>query len=162
MRKLQLVLTAKINGKEVESIPFEDEDEYNTEDTYNSLIKKYCRTKNAEVRRDSIYLYDMWLSCIDKITSDQLAESFANTIKEWLDPEEMEKVIARNEINIRENNGCCATHDFCDANMAMVEALSKHSLIWEMADEVQQQLINEAWNKAKQNKFWYEASGKSN
>ncbi|MCE9555407.1 MAG: hypothetical protein K8T91_18815 [Planctomycetes bacterium] len=58
------------------------------------------------------------------------------------------------EINRRnstpEYHDCCATHDFCDPNQAMVEALRALALEFHPALIG---LINEAWTLAQQRQF---------
>lgn len=49
-----------------------------------------------------------------------LAIAFAAKLHEWLSPEEMKEAIARNAASA--DPLVCASHDFCDANMAMAEA----------------------------------------
>ena len=54
--------------------------------------------------------------------TEKLAEEFARIIREWLTAEEMIEVNRLNDAE-PENSGICHSHDFCDANMALVEAL---------------------------------------
>lgn len=54
------------------------------------------------------------------ITARQFADQFKTTIREWLTAEQLAEVDRRN--NARADS-TCATHDFCDANMAMLEAV---------------------------------------
>lgn len=50
-----------------------------------------------------------------------LADAFSQIIRDWLKHEEMAQVLIRNSVN---PPNVCATHDFCDANMAMTEAFA--------------------------------------
>ena len=53
--------------------------------------------------------------------SQQVAEigkRFVTILEEWLTPEELEEVRTRNDER-GPNDKWCASHDFCDANMAM-------------------------------------------
>lgn len=82
----------------------------------------------------------------------QLAEEFAKVLHEWLTPEQMQEVIRRN--NTEEYKGCCATHDFCDANMAMDEAFKRvYKKEVSIQSEVHLNRMNSAWDKAKENDF---------
>jgi hypothetical protein len=54
------------------------------------------------------------------VDSLKLAKEFCVVIREWMKPDEMQKVIALNRSE--ENPEICHTHDFYDANMAMDEA----------------------------------------
>lgn len=49
-----------------------------------------------------------------------LAMAFASKLREWLSPEVMSEVVARNAAST--DPLVCASHDFCDANMAMAAA----------------------------------------
>jgi hypothetical protein len=51
---------------------------------------------------------------------EQLAQEFSRLLRRDLSEHEMSEVIARNATT--EYSGCCATHDFLDANMTMFEA----------------------------------------
>lgn len=50
----------------------------------------------------------------------RLAEAFAKVLRYWLTKEQMAEVIKRNRA--QPNKHICHSHDFCDANMAMLEA----------------------------------------
>lgn len=56
-------------------------------------------------------------------TQHALAKEFSRVLRSWLTPEEMAKVIQLNATP--QYHGCCASHDFCDSNMAMDEAFTK-------------------------------------
>jgi hypothetical protein len=53
-------------------------------------------------------------------TVDRVAGEFSRVLHEWLTADELAEALRRNASP--EYAGCCATHDFCDANMAMQEA----------------------------------------
>jgi hypothetical protein len=57
----------------------------------------------------------------DGETAQMLADEFSRIIRDWLTPTQMAQVLRRNESNPPD---ACATHDFCDANMAMTEAFA--------------------------------------
>ena len=52
-------------------------------------------------------------------TQERIADAFANIIRDWLTAAEWAEMQAR---NVDDSDGVCASHDFCDANMAMAEA----------------------------------------
>ena len=57
-------------------------------------------------------------------TAEALAEEFASVLRKWLTVEEWREMRRRNAKYVAENDhGICASHDFCDANMAMLSAL---------------------------------------
>lgn len=87
---------------------------------------------------------------------DRLARSFSAVLKEWLTVERMQLVIQRNKSgNLPE--WICASHDFCDANMAMSEAFNN-----ELKREVDSNsdydtdLWNKAWYMAKTADFFFD------
>ena len=90
-------------------------------------------------------------------TADQakLAAVFAEVLHEWLTPAQMREVVARNE----HYGNACASHDFCDANMAMDEAFTKtQGRELEMGEGTRQSradvaLWNGAWAIAKRMNF---------
>lgn len=55
------------------------------------------------------------------INTEILAREFSATLREWLRPDELAEVVKRNKAET--NNYICHSHDFCDANMAMLEAM---------------------------------------
>jgi hypothetical protein len=55
----------------------------------------------------------------------ELADGFIAVIQSWLDEDELRMVRHRNRRQVAETGHGCATHDFCDANMAMHEAWVK-------------------------------------
>jgi len=88
-------------------------------------------------------------------TTEQIARKFSDIIKSWLTPSELDEVILRNkEPKYAE---CCATHDFCEANMAMFDAM--HAVLGvelEMENQDQEKLFHEAWTAAKAANFYSE------
>lgn len=91
----------------------------------------------------------------------KLANEFSKVLREWLTEQEMEIVRERNhEEELKENKySICHSHDFCDANEAMIQAMKNLDIDWIFADEdpeakeIQTDLINKAWNRAKANDF---------
>ena len=51
----------------------------------------------------------------------RLADEYSRIIRDWLRPQELAEVLRRNK-NLEP--GACATHDFCDANVAMEDAFT--------------------------------------
>lgn len=81
-------------------------------------------------------------------TAEALAEQFSQTINDWFDADTIAEV---NRLNHSpEYKGVCATHDFCDANQAMIDSLDTFGLEFEH-DLIE--LINASWEIAKQNGF---------
>ena len=92
----------------------------------------------------------------------QLAEVFSAILNDWLSPEEIAEINVRNDRE--ESDSFCHTHDYCDSNMAMLEAFGKvtgRSYCFYNSQEpgsfqqnVQDDLLwLEAWNMARKQKF---------
>ena len=77
-----------------------------------------------------------------------LAEEFCRVLNDWLSPDDPQEINDRNALP--EYETCCATHDFCDPNQAMVEALETFGIEFKPD---QCELINAAWNHAKLQHF---------
>lgn len=85
-----------------------------------------------------------------------LAHAFSNVLKEWLTDEEMQKVIERNN-SPEYSELWCASHDFCDANMAMNTAFELVLGRNAQGDNAQDMMIwNKAWYLAKEKNFFVE------
>jgi len=93
---------------------------------------------------ENVAMIDHRMSRIQKA-----AIKFSEMINRWLTEEELKTVIERNKEN--KNSGtCCATHDFCDANEAMIEALDQFC---QLTDEEHINIWNGAWDLAKGHNF---------
>ena len=96
-----------------------------------------------------------------------LAREFAKEITEWLGVETMREVVRLNASYVgTEFDGCCATHNFCDANMAMLRCFERvmekefhedsENPELEHQREEERELWNSAWVLAHENNFWIE------
>ena len=84
------------------------------------------------------------------------AHTFAARLLAEIGPVNLQEVIQRNALPAY--RGCCASHDFCDANMPMLAAFERATgrpLLSEdgMADG-DCDLVNAAWDMAKANAFF--------
>jgi len=92
----------------------------------------------------------------DKNTVELVARKFAAILKTWLSAGEQKLVIERNKGYIgTPYEGCCASGDFCDSNMAMDEAFQSFGVEIDIQDDAQTALWNAAWDMAKANDFWW-------
>lgn len=82
-------------------------------------------------------------------TANELADAFSAIIREWLTLPELASVIHDNA-TIHAGTGVCATHDYCDPNQAMIDALEAFGVEW---DNDLCELVNAAWDIANANKF---------
>lgn len=81
----------------------------------------------------------------------ELANAFSGVLNQWI-PEKLFEVNLRNKE--ASYVGCCATHDFCDPNQAMIDAFT--SVFGREPSAKNQKdnlLINNAWNIAKDSQF---------
>jgi hypothetical protein len=88
----------------------------------------------------------------DITTTEQLAAEFTREVRAHLG-EQLDEVNRRNAT--KEYIGCCATHDYCDANELMLRAYATIVQIPEddiMLDETME-LMNAAWDLAKKSRF---------
>lgn len=77
-----------------------------------------------------------------------LASEFANILRAWLTPAEFVEMQEKNAANIRSN--ICASHDYCDANEAMLLAWEiVHGREFEFLSDADGREMDEAWNIAK-------------
>ena len=91
----------------------------------------------------------------EQVKVELLAREFAHVLDDWLTPEQMRTVVGHAALGTK----TCASHDFCDANMAMLEAY----LTLEECDELEEvpdltdvtDLFNAAWSYAKRHLFFY-------
>jgi len=77
----------------------------------------------------------------------EVARSFCNLIAECLAAEQMHEVVARNAAETNPN--VCHTHDFCDANLLMVDALKGQGLSSHIDDGYSHAVWDGAWSLAK-------------
>lgn len=88
-----------------------------------------------------------------ELNPEQVAREFADVLKSWLTPDQMELVVARNRAE--PNPNVCHSHDFVDANMAMSEVFEKHGIDVCSAMETSTPIWNAAWQLAVKNEFWF-------
>lgn len=82
-----------------------------------------------------------------------LANEFSKILNEWI-PEKLFEVNQRNKEPRYIASGCCATHDFCDPNQAMIDAFTNlFGKEPSARNQKQNTLINNAWAAAKQAQF---------
>ena len=81
-----------------------------------------------------------------------LAHTFAGILQTTLQGNDIFTVIARNESET--DPRICHSHDFCDANQCMIDALEIVGYPYDGNDDAQSALIDEAWKIAADNCFW--------
>ena len=85
------------------------------------------------------------------VARDDVAKRFSTLLRDALTCDEMVMVIARNEIE--GDDSICHSHDFCDANMIMGQAICDIIGAHDTGDADVQQLWGAAWKIAIKNGF---------
>lgn len=89
------------------------------------------------------------------ITPYQLAVQFSNILKEWLTIAKLTEVNERNKQYKTNNADCCATHEFCDPNQAMIDAFTQLTgREIDVQSDSDLSLTNKAWAMAKESNFY--------
>lgn len=85
-----------------------------------------------------------------------VAAEFGRVLREWLSPKKMRLAIAKNR-EYGPGSKICASHDYCDANMAMNEAMESLDIaVFDKEGSISDQatdIWNAAWDIAKANEF---------
>lgn len=87
-------------------------------------------------------------------TTHDLARTFGAVVREWLTPEEFAEVLVRNRAQA--SALVCHSHDFMDANDAMMEAFERLGVPYDDVDADDERIAalwNAAWDLAKANEF---------
>jgi len=84
----------------------------------------------------------------DAVPADALAAEFFRVLREWLTPEELAEINRRN--STPEYSESCASHDFCDPNQAMADALAAFGMEF---DPSMCEYIYHAWTIARNSGF---------
>lgn len=105
----------------------------------------------AQTPEEALAAFD---ALVAEVYADRLAEGFRKVLASWLMPAELARIDALNKAS--GDPLICASHDFCDANMAMHESFVE--LIGRTpADDVDcegsARLWNTAWDRAKAKGF---------
>jgi len=99
------------------------------------------------------------MSAPDLSTVRRLSDAFTGVLREWLTEDQFAEMRSKNVAYVVEDASVCASHDYCDANMAMAEAFEKvvgrEMALGEetpeaaSAQEIDLKLVNAAWDDAK-------------
>ncbi len=125
---------------------------------YKCKYEEYGKGKKAaSVSHDYIvYLGNAMSTSFAKTTNGeriQIANVFSSVLHDWLTVKQMLTVIKRNK-NYKYDPSVCASHDFCDANMAMDEAFTKiMKREFNLQSSEDCSTFNHCWELAKKNDF---------
>lgn len=85
-----------------------------------------------------------------------IAREFASNLREAIGTLNLAKVVDANlKVKAYRDDTCCASHEFCDANVYMLEAFE--TVMRRLPDPASQSdadLLNEAWSMAKAANFY--------
>ena len=82
-----------------------------------------------------------------------VAQAFSRGLRAFLDEDQMEAINRKNMHN-PEYKECCATHDYCDANVVMLNAFeSALGTEFDLREQYHVNLVNAAWDLAKIHRF---------
>ena len=79
--------------------------------------------------------------------AQRLANEFLRVLRRWLPRHKLEQIDVLNMLE--PDKRICHSHDFCDSNQAMIDALTALGLEFNGQDDAQHNLINRAWDLAK-------------
>lgn len=98
--------------------------------------------------------YDDWTPDQDPI-AERIARTFSELLLDEIGPADLTTVNKRNRMNPDyDETDSCASHDFCDANVLMVEAFQAHGVPADHTEE-HLELWNVAWETAIAHEFWF-------
>jgi hypothetical protein len=88
-----------------------------------------------------------------EISESKLATRFSRLLREELGTEAMRQVVERNRSE--KNPDVCHSHDFCDPNMTMHDAIMAEvdNVLFDGGAETVSGLWGKAWNLAKKSEF---------
>lgn len=89
-------------------------------------------------------------------TVERVARRFSAVLLEWLGPADMAEVVRRNATD-EYRPSACASHDFCDANVAMQHAMEDVLALGRDALQLEEPTIeiwDAAWNRAVDRGFY--------
>lgn len=90
-----------------------------------------------------------------KHIAEKIAKKFADVLASWLSSEEIAEFLQRTKDE--KDSSICHSHDYCDANMAMLEAFKFYGLNLVDGKDETFALCNEAWSLAKKHLFYRSA-----
>lgn len=155
-KPVAMELAKHFNLKVIHNLFIELDDENEDATTFDADL---CTTENGQQLLWPIgNSYWVW----SEATYYQLAVNFCMVLEEWLSKKEIAEIVKRN--NKDEDKGICHSHDFCDANQAMIDAFEKlfkrePAIYFYESEEEEKQIAEDthlmdlAWSLAKKHNF---------
>src|SRR5262245_18477176 len=81
-----------------------------------------------------------------KATDQMIADTFVRLLRAELTPEDFAEMRRRNATAEYRDTGCCASHDFTDANMVLADAFEEFG-IDAVQTEIDDQGFTARWNR---------------
>lgn len=88
-----------------------------------------------------------------EIDIEKVSHSFSWYLRNWLTVDQLKEVNRKNETEEYIQNRYCASHEYCDPNEAMIQAMEGNGFKFDTQSEEQNKVIKEAWNLSKKLKF---------
>jgi hypothetical protein len=144
-----------------------------------SYLKGKKRISPLRAKQVHPVVFNEAMSAVTQLVAAEFSRVLWQWSNDYAEDVDMHEVIRRNEAYTKAgDDDSCASHEMCDANMAMDEAMNKHHMraifpcmIDEIEDPkwnqwaqgeaaIQQDVWNNAWDLAKRHKFNAEAIDK--
>ncbi len=91
---------------------------------------------------------------LNRFTRKEVAHKFATILRNWLTEEQMKEVVRLNRTP-EYQDGSCASHNFCDANQAFIDAVTEVlGCELSVANQKHTNFINAAWTEAREANFY--------
>lgn len=81
----------------------------------------------------------------------KIAKTFSQNILNEIGEDNMQKLADTSQENLHEET--CESHDYCDANMCMLEAVTEHTGLDSIPTDFMP-VANRAWTMARENNFY--------
>lgn len=86
------------------------------------------------------------------VTPHMLAVEFCRVLRDWLTPEQLDAINHANSTEFKDSP-ICASHDYCDPNQAMLDAMEVFGIELDCQSDEQCRLIELAWDIANKSGF---------
>lgn len=89
-----------------------------------------------------------------ELDATTLAREFTLLLRVWLPPEELQEIDRRNTWERKhKSQSICHSHDFCDSNQAMIDAMARCGVEYDPPNPEHISLSNAAWEIARTSGF---------
>jgi len=91
---------------------------------------------------------------LNKVDVWAVSQTFADVLRSWMTEDEWNSMLKQNRIYASTNPNVCASHEYCDSNMALLDAV-KQAGLGEVCegnwgdDPERVDFLNDVWDHAK-------------